>query len=133
MYVLCGRTNDAIDALEKAIDIDPSLSIPNFYLGAALAKEGRNEAAISAFQRAIELQPNFADAHYELALLYYSLDDFTLAETHLRQCLRFNQNSSLAAILLGQLLAKDGRKLEAIDLLTQAAAIDPKNEDVGQL
>ena len=42
----------------------------DFRLGNALARSGQNAAAIDAFDRSLASSPDFADAHYNLALVY---------------------------------------------------------------
>jgi len=39
-------------------------------LGFSLLREGRNEAALTCFQRAAQFKPDYADAHFNLAVIY---------------------------------------------------------------
>ncbi len=45
---------------------------------------GRASEAIQAYQSALQADPNFADAHYNLGLLFDALGKRAQAMTHLR-------------------------------------------------
>ncbi|MFA4889794.1 MAG: tetratricopeptide repeat protein [Candidatus Omnitrophota bacterium] len=75
-------------------------------LGISLARDSLPEAAICAFQRAVELNPRYADAHFNLGLLYYNLGLKPKAALELRTALKFNPKHYRAAALAAQLQRK---------------------------
>lgn len=63
-----GRYDDAVAALERAVDVRPDDASLLFNLGFVLQKSGRHDEAIERFARAIELQPNLDRAWYGAGL-----------------------------------------------------------------
>ena len=60
----------AASALTRAIDQAPTDAKAHNYLAVAVQKLGWLDAAESELRRAIELDPNYANANYNLALMY---------------------------------------------------------------
>ncbi len=52
-------TNSAIEAYNEGIDF---------------ATSNQSKQAIEAFKKAIEIEPRYINAHYDLGVLYYTLD-----------------------------------------------------------
>jgi tetratricopeptide (TPR) repeat protein len=50
--------------------------------------QGRLEEAIREFQTALQLQPNYAEAHYNLGLVYRSKNMLQAARSEFEQALR---------------------------------------------
>ncbi len=59
-----GRLEEALQAYETAIRLNPNDAIAYYGKGAALEKLGRYQEALQAFETAIRLNPNFAVAYY---------------------------------------------------------------------
>ena len=78
-----GRSNEAIDLANKALERDPLR--PNSYnnLGLALLGVNRDTEAEAAFRKALELDPGGASRHYGIgqALLLQGKTDAALRET----------------------------------------------------
>ena len=70
VYYQLGQYENAISALERALALDPSNAMSHNYLGCACSQKGWQEVAEKEFTKAIELNDNFADAHFNLALIY---------------------------------------------------------------
>jgi Tfp pilus assembly protein PilF len=56
--------------LNAAKALDPNNAQTHNYLGCAESRKGWDEVAQKEFRKAIEIDPNFADAHFNLALIY---------------------------------------------------------------
>jgi Flp pilus assembly protein TadD len=65
-----GRTEEAIAAYRKAIELSPELATAWNGLAMALAKQGDLDAAIEAGLRYVELDPDEPLAHTSLSVLY---------------------------------------------------------------
>src|SRR3979411_2985097 len=65
---LAERTNGDLDKalgyLQRALALDTSSSVVNFYIGEVLYKRGVNEGALDALKKAVELNPQNPDAYY---------------------------------------------------------------------
>ena len=56
----------AIEALRKAIDLEPNLLDGHYTLADAFYHQGDLKNAVASYRRAIELKPDYAIAHYNL-------------------------------------------------------------------
>ncbi|MGD9896306.1 MAG: tetratricopeptide repeat protein [Candidatus Methylacidiphilaceae bacterium] len=70
VYYQQGRYDNAISMLTRSIVLDPNDPRTRNYLGIACSKKGWQEAAEKELRRALELNPNYADAHFNLAVIY---------------------------------------------------------------
>ena len=68
-----GREDEAIVALERAAQLEPSSPDPSFELGKTYASKQDWAAARKAFEHVVELTPQFAAAHYQLGQVYAHL------------------------------------------------------------
>jgi tetratricopeptide (TPR) repeat protein len=64
------KLDAALDALSRSAKFNPTNSGTQNYLGIVLAEKGLRPAAETALRKALQLDPNYADAHYNLALVY---------------------------------------------------------------
>jgi tetratricopeptide (TPR) repeat protein len=58
--------------------------VPAIY-GVYLAKKGDREQALVQYKNALELVPDFAEAHYNIALLYADMKRYDLANEHAQE------------------------------------------------
>lgn len=63
-----GRVPEALAALDRAIELNPTFAMSWVYRGNVLLASGRREEAIAAFRRALEVDPDSAPARQALAL-----------------------------------------------------------------
>jgi len=71
--LMCNEAGDsyqAVSALTRAIHEEPTDPRGHNYLAVAVKKLGWLDAAEAELQRAIELNPSYANAHFNLALMY---------------------------------------------------------------
>jgi tetratricopeptide (TPR) repeat protein len=64
-----GLTDDALDQLDDAAQLDPSSFAAQLAFGEALAADGDGEEAEQALTRAVALAPRAAEPHFALAQL----------------------------------------------------------------
>ncbi|MDB4673587.1 tetratricopeptide repeat protein [Verrucomicrobiales bacterium] len=92
-YYKQGKTTTAADAFEQALALEsPTESSQRTarahnYLGLINIRRERTSAARSEFQLAVNEDPSFADAHFNLAVLYATADDpdMNAAKRHYRK------------------------------------------------
>lgn len=65
-----GMDEEAFADLARAVLIDPSNPRAHNYLGMAAGRKGWTEASESELRRAVELDPGYADANFNLTVLY---------------------------------------------------------------
>lgn len=61
---------EALDFLSRAAQLDPKDPKTQNQLGITLGQMGHREASETALRKAIQLAPNYAEAHYNLAVVY---------------------------------------------------------------
>jgi TolB-like protein/Tfp pilus assembly protein PilF len=130
----------AIDACEKAVQVDPRFALAwarlsradaALYFVRADRTPARRDAARRALENAQELDPDLPET--QLALGYYQywvLGDYGLAKTtfgHLRETL---PGSSDVLYALGLVTRRQGKWDESIAYLEQALVLDPHNPEV---
>lgn len=91
--------------LEKALDLNPENPQALVLKGALATKKGKINLAETLYLRAIKQQVNFANAHYNLALLYdIYYQDITQAVTHYQRYLELtNYSDKKTAVWLEEL------------------------------
>lgn len=70
LYMLTGRSAEALAEIERARTLDPLSLIIRTRIGTMLHYTGRDREAIGAFQRALEIDSTFAHARAGLAVSY---------------------------------------------------------------
>ncbi len=67
------NTGVVIEALRRAILLNPEFPEAHFELGKALARVGQNQAAIKELERSLDLDADLAQSHYQLGIIYRTL------------------------------------------------------------
>jgi DNA-binding winged helix-turn-helix (wHTH) protein/TolB-like protein len=68
---LAGRNDEAIDAIKKAIEIDPNFPRAHFRLGSVYLQEGMTREALAEYQRAVQLSEGgdgYEDQYYDASV-----------------------------------------------------------------
>jgi tetratricopeptide (TPR) repeat protein len=69
IYANDGRDQEALDALDRALEINPDHAVALNQRGILLREQGQFEAAEQAYRSAIAAEPMYALAHYNLGVL----------------------------------------------------------------
>jgi tetratricopeptide (TPR) repeat protein len=72
----------AAELYEKAIEEQDCVADAYCNLGIIESKKGNNAKAFDCFTAALEQNPRHSEAHYNLANLYFEVNDFRLAQVH---------------------------------------------------
>ncbi len=121
-----GNFTMAVQAWEKAIEIDPTMVKVYNYLGRAYYTQGMIEGAIDAYKKAVELDPANPKSYINLGIAYRYDEEYELAIEELNKAIELNPLSALAYDEIGMSLMKLEKHDEAIAALKNAAAIDPE-------
>lgn len=125
-----GDFKTAVERFKSALAKDPELYGAWQDLGVLYVKQGQWKEAADTFAELARRQQNSVEAAYFGALALYNLDKSAEAEAEARRALRLNAGFAGAHTLLGVILASRGNAdTEAIESLTQAIALEPKNVD----
>jgi Flp pilus assembly protein TadD len=121
-----GKYDEAIQAYDKAIEINPQDADAWYYKGTALDMLRKYDEAIQAFDRAIEINPQDADAWYEKGWNLGELGKHEEAIEALDEAIRLDPNYASAWEDKGWNLGELGKHEEAIQALDKAIDIDPQ-------
>jgi 4-amino-4-deoxy-L-arabinose transferase-like glycosyltransferase len=120
-----GDRDDAIDSLQRSIELEPSYFEARFQLGEMLLERGELESAIPHLERAVAERPDLGFAHRELGLALGRSGQLDRAAFHLRRALELEPEDPRALNFLGALLAQSGNLQGALGPLERAVALAP--------
>ena len=120
-----GRTDDALESYQKAIDIDPANATALNDMGNLLADLGRLEDAVRAYQRALEADPGLALAHHNLGVALCGMGRPRKASVSHRKALQILPRYADALDGLGAALSELGDMEEAVAAFEDAIEAEP--------
>ncbi|MFM8830826.1 MAG: tetratricopeptide repeat protein, partial [Spartobacteria bacterium] len=84
VYCRQGRFDDSISLLERVLKVDSKNSVAHNYLAIALGKKGDTAKAEESFRASLAINPNYANAHFNLAVMYANAEppSLQLAKKH---------------------------------------------------
>ncbi len=126
-YSDIGNTESALLALERAVQINPSLAESRINLGNVYLKTGRIKDAIYEYQTALKINPNDAKAHNNLGNAYTKKDWLNDAISQYSRALQLDPNFTDAYKNLANAYCKRGMFGRAVTQLKQAIILEPKN------
>lgn len=88
-----GRTTDAESVFKLALSLNPKDSEVLFNLGNLYNSENKLEQARNKYLEAIQIRPDFAEAHYNLGLIFSKMGDNVKAVSHLEKFLQLSPNA----------------------------------------
>jgi tetratricopeptide (TPR) repeat protein len=119
------NTDEAIQHLEAAIEIEPRLAESYDALGTALYRKGQRQEALRQFQQAVALKPDYAVAHFNLAVVLQSEGRLDDALKEFEQALALKPDYAEACGAIGVVLASQGKTDAALTRFQQAVALNP--------
>lgn len=128
-YCDADDTDSALLALERAVQINPTLSESRANLGNIYLKKGRVTEAIYEYQKALRINPNDAKTHNNLGNAYTQRDSLGYAISEYFQSIELDPNFIDAYKNLAIVYCKQERFTQAIMQLKQALMLKP--EDAG--
>ena len=112
--------SEVTERLEHFATLYPNNAAANYYYALSLRKRGTNGGTSDAnrkaellLERATELNPTFADAHYQLGLLWEDEGQDAKAVQEYEAAARLNDKLKAAHYRLARLYAKAGRRAES--------------------
>jgi tetratricopeptide (TPR) repeat protein len=130
LYLMAmGRTEDSVEQINKARELDPlSISI-NFSLGWRFYMARQYDRAIQQLRNTLEMDPSYELPHLVLGLSYAQKGDFSLALPELRKAVELSHGTPLMVSALANVYARSGNKEEAERLLA-ALVVESKKQYV---
>jgi tetratricopeptide (TPR) repeat protein len=125
-----GKVNEAIESLQKAIEIDSDNAQAWSLLG-GIYNETNSDQAVPCYENAIKLNPKYYLAYRGLGNYYLKKKDYSLAETYYNKAIDINRfrfgplykNRAIARMQLGN---NQGAKEDLVKYLEQTPAADDR-------
>jgi tetratricopeptide (TPR) repeat protein len=126
-YSLLGRHEDAVNALDLALQINPLNARLWQQKAEVLLRARQTQAALSVALKAVELDPDLADAQGVLGLVYHDLGRNAEAEAAQRKAIELGSRKASPYVNLANLLRTRGQLDEAEALYRKALELEPDN------
>jgi len=117
--VVAGRFDEAIDAMQTAVKLDPLSHVLNNDLGNIYRLSGQVERAMEQHKKTLELAPGFGTAISSLADDYLSMSMYPEAVATIEKAMNLDGRTADLISALGMAYALSGRKDEAEMLLQE--------------
>jgi anaphase-promoting complex subunit 3 len=117
----------ALKFFQRAIQLQPDLAYAYTLSGHEYSANDDFEKAMACYRSAIRIDERHYNAWYGLGNIYYRQEKFDFAEHHLRKALLINPCSSPLYCYLGMALHSNLKTTQALEMLSNAIAIDRKN------
>lgn len=112
-FVKEGKSEKAIELLNKAIVLYPAFLYALNELGVQYLKQGELDKAAKALQEALKLKSDDFDARLNYGIVLLQKKDFVNAETELRTAIKMRENAATPYMYLGISLFEQKRYDEA--------------------
>jgi tetratricopeptide (TPR) repeat protein/mono/diheme cytochrome c family protein len=129
LYLVQGRTADAVTILEKAIRLNDNTDNAHNDLGNALMAQDRLAEALPHFRRAVAQAPRDERVFYNLGNALDRLNKPAEAVAAYGRALAINPDFADAHVNLGSLLLSRGRVKEALPHFQRAAELEPASPE----
>lgn len=123
-----GMWKEAIECYNRALELDPDLSIAYNNRGKAYGDLGQYDKALADCTRALELNPNLDVAYNNRGALYGKLEQYKKALVDFEKALSLNPDSALFYNNRGFAYYRLGRRDEALSDYNKAIDLDPDNK-----
>ena len=120
-----GRTPEAIEQYEQALQLKPYYAEAHHNLGLALMQLSRMPEAIQHFEQVVRIKPDSAEAHRRLGLALRQAGHLPEAVGQFEQAVRMNPGSAETHNDLGNALLQAGKLKHATAQYQQALDIEP--------
>jgi Flp pilus assembly protein TadD len=124
-----GRSAEAKEQYEEALQLKPDYAEAHGNLGAALLKTGQTAEALHQFELAVKLKPHDDLVHYNLGIAYLQVGQVPEATAQFEQALKIKPDDAEAHSNLGAIFAQTGRFPEAVEQFEEAVKMDPGYAD----
>lgn len=128
-YAALGNYDEALFHFRNAVRLDKTHPLYHYQLGSLYEVMGRDNLAEESFKKALRLYPDYEEALLALAVLGEKQGSSTKAKLNYRKALKIKPGDSVARFRLANLLARENRKSDAMDIISRAFLISPLSEE----
>ena len=131
-YFYKASYDEALTAVQKALDLDPSNFFGHWILARIYHTTGRDKESIDPLKNVLKLNPNFYVAYSDLRMVYESLNEMEKFKEIVQEANKFfseyledNLDDSRARILYANFLLINGDVEKAREEITTALTLNP--------
>jgi tetratricopeptide (TPR) repeat protein len=128
--VRTGTEEEIVQALRRAIELDPNYLKARLHLGRTYYDLDLSDMAEEQFRAVLQKDSRYQWAHYHLAVLHLSRGKIEEAIREYQTETELYPNELQAHLELGELLLKQGHTKAALEHLTAAKKADPTQPDL---
>jgi len=118
----------ALDAANRALELDPDLAEGHKALGMSWAVIGRYRLAAESYERAVARRPSYMAAVNNLAIVFYTTGQLDRAYRWMREAVLIDPASPVTRSNFGETLAALTFDEEAKEWLDYALTVEPHNQ-----
>ena len=127
IYYRTGRTEKAVVACQRAIELEPDFANAYGSLGMVYWEEGRLDEAIVQYKKAIEITPTDIEFHKDLARIYWQKKMYEKAVREYQIVMTRNSSNVEARYRVGLVFLGTGRYDEALSSFQKVLEINPNH------
>jgi tetratricopeptide (TPR) repeat protein len=120
-----GRINEAVEAFQKATQLNPSNPDGHNNLGTALQDQGKLAEAMEALNKALSLKPDYTEAYYNMGNVLLGQGELEEAIEAYKKALSLKPDFVKAYYNMGNALQKQGKPEEAIEAYKKSLSLKP--------
>ncbi|MCL2025892.1 MAG: tetratricopeptide repeat protein [Leptospirales bacterium] len=125
-YMYKGNNEKAIEHCDVIINAGPVTMVDAYIVkGSALSNLGKMQESIALFNEGIEKFGQNHLLYYNLAFVYYKIEDFENAEKNLLKALALNPAHQSSHLLLGTIKAYSGQRVQSMMCLYYFLLLEP--------
>ncbi len=124
-HLLAFDIDAAVQAMERAHELDPANHELSFFLGEIFFNEEESVGALRYFARVLVVKPNHFESLVYSGVLCHEQGSSHRAEDLLKRAVAQYPEAFLPTFSLGAIYASQGRLPQAVAFLERAAAVDP--------
>lgn len=130
VLILKSSWDGALDAAQKAIDIDPKCAVAYGHAGFALAGQGKQQEAIAKYyKKGLSVDPRNARISHDMGVALRELKKPNDARKPLEDAVAWEPKNGRYHLSLGELYYELKKNKEAVQELFDATELLPRNED----
>jgi len=128
-----GKYDEAIEAFDKAIEINPQYEAAWYLKGAALNRQGMYNDAIQAYDKAIEINPRNESMWHSKGITLGNQGKYEEAGQAFDEAIEINPDNDVGWYLKGAALHQLDKYDEAIEAINKSIEINPQDADAWYL
>jgi tetratricopeptide (TPR) repeat protein/TolB-like protein/tRNA A-37 threonylcarbamoyl transferase component Bud32 len=125
IYVVTGKTAEAIVELKRALQLAPNSDDGYRRLGAAYLANGRKVEAIDAYQKAVKANPYYWKNHSQLGIAYGRFAEYDNSIKAFREVLRLDPGNFDTYANIGIAYGREGKWDESIQAFQKSLELKP--------